>query len=249
MRLLNEQYDLVFFSHVFFNSGMAVRDLDSIVNSCHSDSIVVIDGYHGFMALPTDLSKIENKAFYLAGSYKYAQGGEGACFMHCPPSSKLRPEYTGWFAELEKIEQHNAEVFYPNSALRFAGSTMDFSAVYRLISVFQLFEELSLDSCKIHNYIKNLQGLFLKELEKLNNPKRRDLQVIHLYWSYKGFNFSNGQKMSAALKRELRAAGLLKGYSNEEITRTMDYLRDNTEIKWTLETIHKYIDDLTSYKK
>jgi len=90
---------------------------------------------------------------------------------------------------------------------------------------------------------------FEKELEKLKTSKRRDLQIISLYWFYKNFNFSNAEKMSAALKRELRPAGQLKGYSDEELVKTMDYLTANTEMKWTLETIHKYIDDLTSYKK
>jgi hypothetical protein len=33
------------------------------------EALVVIDGYHGFLALPTDLSKIEDRVFYLAGGY------------------------------------------------------------------------------------------------------------------------------------------------------------------------------------
>ena len=45
----------------------------------------MIDGYHGFMALPTDFAAIAGRAFYLAGGYKYAMAGEGVCFMHCPP--------------------------------------------------------------------------------------------------------------------------------------------------------------------
>ena len=39
----------------------------------------------GFMARPTDLSDIADRAFYLAGGYKYAMAGEGCCFLHCPP--------------------------------------------------------------------------------------------------------------------------------------------------------------------
>ena len=48
-------------------------------------TVVAIDGYHGFMAVPTDLSRIAGRAFYLAGGYKYAMAGEGVCFLHCPP--------------------------------------------------------------------------------------------------------------------------------------------------------------------
>ena len=35
---------------------------------------------------------------YLAGGYKYAMAGEGACFMHCPPGFGARPRNTGWYA-------------------------------------------------------------------------------------------------------------------------------------------------------
>ncbi|WP_449357748.1 hypothetical protein [Alishewanella longhuensis] len=43
-------------------------------------AMLVIDGYHGFMALPTDLSAIAERIFYLSGSYKYAQGGGRSLF-------------------------------------------------------------------------------------------------------------------------------------------------------------------------
>src|SRR4051812_8520501 len=49
-------HDLVFVSQVFFDSGFRVRDLKAIVGSVrNASSFVVIDGYHGFMAVPTDL--------------------------------------------------------------------------------------------------------------------------------------------------------------------------------------------------
>ncbi|MGZ3809467.1 MAG: aminotransferase class V-fold PLP-dependent enzyme, partial [Bacteriovorax sp.] len=81
-KIKNHSYDMIFLSHVFFNSGMAVKNLKEIVDAVtDTKTMIVIDGYHGFMALPTDLSEIESRAFYLAGSYKYAQGGEGCCFL------------------------------------------------------------------------------------------------------------------------------------------------------------------------
>jgi selenocysteine lyase/cysteine desulfurase len=68
-----ETFDLVFFSQVFFDSSYAVRDLARLVHAVRDDkAFVVIDGYHGFMAVPTDLGAIALRAFYLAGGYKYA---------------------------------------------------------------------------------------------------------------------------------------------------------------------------------
>ena len=76
----------MFVSQVFFNSGYALPDIDALVDAVATpERLVVIDGYHAFLALPVDLSRIADRAFYLAGGYKYAMAGEGACFMHCPP--------------------------------------------------------------------------------------------------------------------------------------------------------------------
>ena len=58
----------------------------------------MIDGYHAFMARPVDLSAVAGRAFYLAGGYKYAMGGEGCCFLHSPPGWLPRPRDTGWYA-------------------------------------------------------------------------------------------------------------------------------------------------------
>ncbi len=184
-------YDLIFLSHVFFNSGMAVKNLNAIVEAVNdSDTIIVIDGYHSFMALPVDLSTLENKIFFLGGSYKYAQGGEGACFMVCPENSSLRPEYTGWFAELEKIDNHSSEVFYPDSALRFAGSTMDYSSLYRLESVLELFKENNITSSKIHSYIQTLQKSFLDELANYDHHYLREKNILSVDYKHHGHFFT-----------------------------------------------------------
>src|SRR5207237_10322002 len=57
-------HDLVYWSHAFFNSAYVVPDLAALVAAVpDADALIVIDGYHGFMALPTDLSAIEGRAF------------------------------------------------------------------------------------------------------------------------------------------------------------------------------------------
>src|SRR5690349_5806538 len=96
---LSQRFHLVWLSQVFFDSGFHVADLQRIVRACAPDTIVVIDGYHAFAALPVDLSAIAARAFYLAGGYKYAMTGEGACFLAVPPGNAMRPLSTGWFAD------------------------------------------------------------------------------------------------------------------------------------------------------
>ena len=80
--------DFIYVSQVLFSSGFALADLTGLVATLAApDRLVVIDGYHGFLARPTDLSGIADRAFYVAGGYKCAMAGEGACFMHCPQQS------------------------------------------------------------------------------------------------------------------------------------------------------------------
>ncbi|MBT3424706.1 MAG: aminotransferase class V-fold PLP-dependent enzyme [Bacteroidetes bacterium] len=167
-----KKYDLIFFSQVFFNSGIPIRSLDAIVNAlASSESIIVIDGYHGFRSVLTDLKNIQDKAFYMAGSYKYAQGGEGCCFMHVPKGNIMRPINTGWFADLATLGQEkNKQVQYADDGNRFAGSTMDFSSLYRLLSVFALFEKEGIDQNSIRTHIQKMQTAFLEEVAKYDHP-------------------------------------------------------------------------------
>jgi len=84
---------------------------------------------------------------------------------------------------------------------------------------------------------------FKSKLAEMQKSTRRDIQVIAVYWLFKGIEFENEVQYEAALKRELRAAGKLKGYDDGRINGVMEWLNENCEVKWTLETVHKYIDD------
>src|SRR5437667_6440366 len=71
-------HDLVFVSQIFFNSAASAGSLDAIAGAVQgAQTLVVFDGYHGFMALPTVFAGSANRAFYLAGGYKFAVGGGG----------------------------------------------------------------------------------------------------------------------------------------------------------------------------
>ena len=175
-----DDYQLVFCSQVFFNSGYAIADLPQFVKglAAVTEAMLVIDGYHGFMALPTDLSEIAERIFYLAGSYKYAQGGEGCCFMAVPTGCQLRPLYTGWFAEFGTLAaQKSALVLYSEDGYRFAGATMDFTALYRLEAALLLFKQQGITVGRIHQYVQQLQQHFLTLIDKLEHPllNRRNL--------------------------------------------------------------------------
>lgn len=177
--LESQTFSLVFVSHIFFNSGIVFPELEKVVEATPSETQFVLDAYHSFMAVPFDFSKFEKKVFYLAGAYKYAQGGEGCCFLYVPDSAMtLRPRYTGWFASFETLENFNDNVEYSDSGFRFAGSTMDYTALYRLNSVLSLFNEKQISVAKIHEHIQNLQTEFLKQLKRIDNKELNENKLI-----------------------------------------------------------------------
>jgi selenocysteine lyase/cysteine desulfurase len=159
-------HELVYFSHVHFNSGYVIPDLAEVVSAIPPDALVVIDGYHGFMAVPTDLSAIEGRAFYMAGGYKYAMAGEGACFLVCPPGLCPRPRDTGWFAGFTAMtEAQGGPVPYAADGSRFLGATLDPAPLYRLNAVQRWLDGLGMTVEGIHAHVGRLQKLVVDRLD------------------------------------------------------------------------------------
>jgi len=157
-----KEFDLVFVSQVFFNSGFAA-DVRRLVDAAGERAMVVIDGYHGFMARPTDLGDVAERAFYIAGGYKYAMAGEGACFMHCPPGWGLRPRDTGWYAAFGHLAHaQEGRVGYSSDGWRFMGATFDPSGLYRFNAVMRWLRQEGLSPAIMHAHAKALQETFLQ---------------------------------------------------------------------------------------
>lgn len=162
-KLQNDNYDLVYLSHVFFNSGLVLdlKKIESALLECKA--LVAIDGYHAFCAIPVDLKTLEDKIFYLAGGYKYAQAGEGVCFMALPKNLKLRPLNTGWFAHFSALETNQeGQISYAEDGMRFWGSTLDVSAFYRFNAIWDEFSRLNIDVPLIHSHVQKLQAKLLR---------------------------------------------------------------------------------------
>ena len=172
-------YDLVFLSQVYFDSGFAVGDLNRIVSAVPDpETIVAIDGYHGFMAVPTDVSAIADRAFYLAGGYKYAMAGEGACFLHCPPGYGPRPRDTGWYAGFRSLEAASDDVPYADDGSRFLGATFDVSGLYRFNAVQDWLASQSLSVAGMLAHVRGLERAFLDELDQHKVPINRSMLLM-----------------------------------------------------------------------
>lgn len=160
--------DLMLVSQVFFTSGATCGSFDQLLDGLDERSFVVIDGYHGFMARPTDLARIAHRVFYMAGGYKYAMAGEGACFLHCPPGYGPRPRDTGWFADFGALAAPLGKtVGYPVDGGRFLGATFDPVGLYRQRAVFDWMAARGLTVATIHAHAAALMARFLDAVDGL----------------------------------------------------------------------------------
>lgn len=152
-------HDLIFASHVFFRSGRVFEALTELASlSKPQGPWLVIDGYHGFRAVPTDLSAIADRVFYLGGGYKYAMAGEGAAFMHAPEGFGARPTITGWYAEFGDLEGPPGGVGYVRDAGRFLGATFDPSGLYRFNAAARMLAAEGLTTARISDHVAALQA-------------------------------------------------------------------------------------------
>lgn len=173
-------YDLIFVSHVFFKSGYVfdrVWELASL--SRQEGPWVVVDGYHGFRAVPTDLSEVADRIFYVAGGYKYAMAGEGAAFLHAPAGFGPRPSLTGWYAEFGDLEGPPGGVGYARDASRFMGATFDPSGVYRFVAAGKMLEAEGLTTAAVAEYVASLQRSLLTRIEAGEAGPLKDAMVVN----------------------------------------------------------------------
>lgn len=77
----------------------------------------------------------------------------------------------------------------------------------------------------------------------LLNDNKKHIQVIGLFALAKKVNFKSKKHQQDFIKRNLRAAKLLDSYNSDKIKEVMRYLISNTDFKWTLETVSKYVDE------
>ena len=173
-------FDWIVVSQVFFRTGQVfdrLGDLAALADP--AGPWVLVDGYHGFMATPTDLSAVADRLFYVAGGYKYAMAGEGACFLHAPPGFCPRPVTTGWFAEFGDLEGPPGGVQYRTDGGRFWGATFDVSALYRFNAVRRMLGEAGLATADVAAHARDLMTRFQSAAAAGNAGALGDAELLN----------------------------------------------------------------------
>ncbi len=166
---VDEKTAAVLASTVLFETSTRVPHLAAVTAATHRvGAQVLFDGYHAFNVVPEKLADFGPEPFfYVAGGYKYAQWGEGCCFLRVPPTTELRPVFTGWFSDFENLEgpRSSAIGYGSRGADRFAGATYDPTSHYRGARVCRFFDEHGLDVARLRQLSLRQTGRILRGLE------------------------------------------------------------------------------------
>jgi selenocysteine lyase/cysteine desulfurase len=211
-------HDLIFASHILFNSGALVDDLEALAALAKPEGPwVVIDGYHSFMAIETDLSAVADRIFYTGGGYKYAMAGEGLGFLHAPPGFAPRPAVTGWFAEFDDLMAAPGGVGYAPDGRRFLGATFDYGGLYRFNAVRQMLAREGLSTKVICDHVTALQHRLVSQAKMIGmtllNPPRNGPNARFLAYDGPAAPALHHALMDRNVVTDLRATVLRIGFA------------------------------------
>lgn len=141
-------------SAVFFEDAFVLPGLEELVlHAERQGALALIDAYHAFNVVPLPWGAAARHAFVTAGGYKYAAMGEGICFLRLPPAAeRLRPPFTGWFADFGALEgprRRGEPVGYAPGGARFAGATFDPTPFYRARAALGHFDRFGLSPARL----------------------------------------------------------------------------------------------------
>ena len=168
-------------STVLFQDASIVPHFEILAQRCEqTHTRLFLDAYHSFSVVPFSLKTLQQKApnamIYLSGGgYKYAQWGEGVCWLSVPKHDDILPRFTGWFSAFEFLhEARSAERairYGQRGAERFAGSTFDPTSLYRAVAVSDFFEQQGMT-------MEQLRTLSLAQTEYLIEALTPDFDLI-----------------------------------------------------------------------
>ncbi|MCU0655308.1 MAG: aminotransferase class V-fold PLP-dependent enzyme [Polyangiaceae bacterium] len=165
---IDDRTAMVALSGVFFEDAAILPGLGAVLeHAVHRGAITLVDLYHGFNVTPVDLGPAASQVFVTSGGYKYAQFGEGICWLRVPPGCALRPAYTGWFADFAALDQERSwgPVAYGAGAERFAGATFDPSSFYRAEAALEHFDRFGLDVATLRQISQRQTARLIEGLE------------------------------------------------------------------------------------
>jgi len=159
---ITEGTQLVAVSAVLFEDGYVVPRIGEIVARAASvGAVPLVDAYHAFNVVPVEWGPASDALFVTGGGYKYAELGEGVCFLRVPAKTNLRPADTGWFADFSALDRERSRVVeYGAGGARFSGATFDPTPIYRADAVLRHWDRFGLD-------VPTLRAISLRQTSRI----------------------------------------------------------------------------------
>lgn len=104
------------------------------------------------------------------------------------------------------------------------------------------YNPIAADAARKISEVKILEHIDPSPKALLEDPKHH-VRVIGLFALAKGVTFENREQRDSFIRRNVRTAADLKGYETDRVKQVMDWLNQNADYKWTLESVGKHIDE------
>ena len=203
-------YDLVALSMVLFTTSRVIGGIDELLRAAERRGVpVLLDAYHAFNAIPMNADAHVGQVFVTGGGYKYAQSGEGVCWMSLPAdAAEFRPRTTGWFADFASLESGASQVQYGAGGYRFFGATFDPAGLYRGEAVMRWMDEVGLDVPTLRRQSLLQSGLLIEQFDELGLKERGLTLATPREASQRGAFVSIRTPEAADVSRRLGEAGV-----------------------------------------
>lgn len=161
-------------SNVLFTNARIMVELDAVLAGlAERDVPVLVDTYHAFNAIEMNADAWPGTVFVTGGGYKYAQTGEGACWLLLPADAeRFRPVTTGWFAAFAHLESRSNEISYAPGGDRFFGATFDPTPLYRGVYTMRFMDEQGLTPAALREASMLRTALLVEEYDRLDLAAR-----------------------------------------------------------------------------
>jgi selenocysteine lyase/cysteine desulfurase len=195
-------------SYVLFTTSRVMTELPEILAELAARDVpVLVDVYHAFNVLELYVDRWPGRVFVTGGGYKYAESGEGVCWLLVPEAAHtMRPRQTGWFSHFAGLDGVQRGIDYGEGGARFLGSTFDPTSFYRAVHVMRFFEREGLTPAVLAAQSRAQTGLLIDAFDRAGLAARGiELATPR---EHRGGFVTLKTPCAAALKQGLRAAGV-----------------------------------------
>ena len=221
--------DWISHSQLIKKTGRSGRAISTAIDNCIKRGWIEARDSNGTV-LNTKAKRVGKKIFYRLGKEILLKNdGDGVLVKEYKPLKKV-----------QRLSQTSENISTTSE-----NSSIENSSAYKRNTITKENIQKSMSSEKPDDGLSKKEFSFREKLKLMFSDKKRHLHIIALYWKHKGFEFDNAEQYQAALRRDLRPARQLAGYSDDEIVDTFSWLDDEEYLeRWTLETAFKYIDEV-----